>query len=85
MPAGTFAFFSLATILAASIIAGLILTFVSSDAAGSGIPQVKIAFWRDFGFMPAKVVLAKFVAGAISIGAAAVSGAKVLRFISQAL
>ena len=44
MPAGTFALFSLATILTASIIAGLILTFVSRDAAGSGIPQVKVAF-----------------------------------------
>ena len=68
MPPGTFAFFSLATILAASIIAGLILTFVSRDAAGSGIPQVKVAFWRDFGFMQGKVVIAKFFAGAISIG-----------------
>jgi CIC family chloride channel protein len=68
MPPGAFAFFSLATILAASIIAGLILAFVSRDAAGSGIPQVKVAFWRDFGFMPAKVVIAKFFAGAISIG-----------------
>ena len=65
---GDFALFSLATILAASIIAGLILTFVSRDAAGSGIPQAKIAFWRDFGFMPARVVIAKFFAGAISIG-----------------
>jgi chloride channel protein, CIC family len=68
MPPGAFAFFSLATILGASIFAGLILTFVSRDAAGSGIPQVKVAFWRDFGFMPAKVVIAKFFAGAISIG-----------------
>ena len=68
MPPGTFVFFSLATILAASIFAGLILTFVSRDAAGSGIPQAKVAFWRDFGFMPAKVVIAKFFAGAISIG-----------------
>ena len=39
MPPGNFALFSFATILAASIIAGLILTFVSPDAAGSGIPQ----------------------------------------------
>ena len=68
MPPGTFALFSLATILAASIIAGLILTFVSREAAGSGIPQAKVAFWRDFGFMPARVVIAKFFAGAISIG-----------------
>jgi CIC family chloride channel protein len=52
----------------ASIIAGLILTFLSRDAAGSGIPQVKVAFWRDFGSMPAKVVIAKFFAGALSIG-----------------
>src|SRR6201987_1064678 len=65
---GAFAFFSLATILVASIIAGLILTFVSREAAGSGIPQVKVAFWRDFGFMPSRVVIAKFFAGAISIG-----------------
>jgi chloride channel protein, CIC family len=64
----TFAFFSLATILLASIIAGLILTFVSPDAAGSGVPQAKVAFWRDFGFMPVRVVFAKFLAGAISIG-----------------
>ena len=68
MPPGTFALFSLAVILSASIIAGLILTFVSRDAAGSGIPQAKVAFWRDFGFMPARVVIAKFFAGAISIG-----------------
>lgn len=55
----TFACVSLATILVASIIAGLILTFVSPDAAGSGIPQAKVAFWRDFGFMPMRVVFAK--------------------------
>jgi hypothetical protein len=29
---------------------------------------VKVAFWRDFAFMPGKVVIAKFFAGAISIG-----------------
>jgi H+/Cl- antiporter ClcA len=28
----------------------------------------KVAFWRDFGFMPLRVVFAKFIAGAISIG-----------------
>ena len=84
MPPGTFTLFSLAAILVASIIAGLILTFVSRDAAGSGIPQAKVAFWRDFGFMPARVVIAKFFAGAISIGAVAVLGEKVRRFILPA-
>jgi hypothetical protein len=51
MPSRTFAFFSLATILAASIIAGLILTFVSPDAVGSGISRLKVAFWRDLGLV----------------------------------
>jgi hypothetical protein len=32
----------------ASIIAGLILTFVSRDAAGSGIPQAKVTFLERF-------------------------------------
>lgn len=41
MPPGTFALFSLAAILAASIIAGLILTVVSRDAAGAEFPKRK--------------------------------------------
>ena len=68
MRPGSFTVFSLATILVTSIIAGFILTFVSREAAGSGIPQVKVAYWKDFGFMPAKVVIAKFVASVLSIG-----------------
>jgi chloride channel protein, CIC family len=68
MRPGTFACFSLATIVVASILAGLTLMFVSRAASGSGIPQVMVAYWRDFGFMPAKVVIAKFCAGGLSIG-----------------
>jgi CIC family chloride channel protein len=65
---GTFAFFSLLTILVTSVSATLILVFVSRAAAGSGIPQVMVAYWRDFGFLPVKVVIAKFFAGVLSIG-----------------
>jgi chloride channel protein, CIC family len=65
---GAFAFFSLATILTTSVTAGLILIFVSRAAAGSGVPQVIVAYWRDFGFIPGKVVIAKFFAGVLSIG-----------------
>ena len=68
MSPGAFAFVSLATIVAASIAAGLILKFISRAAAGSGIPQVIVAYWRDFGFIPGKVVVAKFFAGVLSIG-----------------
>ena len=65
---GSFLLVSMITILGTSLVAGLILTYVSRDAAGSGIPQIKIAFWRDFGYLPFKVVLAKFFAGMITIG-----------------
>ena len=50
-----FLLISLGTILGTSLVAGLILTFVSREAAGSGIPQLKVAFWRDFGYLPFKV------------------------------
>jgi CIC family chloride channel protein len=65
---GSFVLISAATILGTSLASGLILTFVSRDAAGSGIPQLKIAFWRDFGYLPIKVAIAKFLAGVITIG-----------------
>jgi CIC family chloride channel protein len=65
---GYFILISLFTILGTSLAAGLILTFVSRDAAGSGIPQLKIAFWRDFGYLPLRVAFAKFFAGIITIG-----------------
>jgi CIC family chloride channel protein len=64
----TFAFLSLLTMVVTSISASLILMFVSCAASGSGIPQVMVAYWKDFGCMPAKVVIAKFFAGVLSIG-----------------
>lgn len=63
--AALFVAISIATILATSLVAGLLLTFFSPDAAGSGIPQLKVAFWRDFGYLPLKIVFTKFFAGAI--------------------
>jgi chloride channel protein, CIC family len=59
---------SLAAIVSTALIAGFILTYVSKEAAGSGIPQVKAAFWRDFGYLPFRVVLAKFFGCVITIG-----------------
>jgi chloride channel protein, CIC family len=66
--AAFFVAISIVTILATSFVAGLLLTFVSPDAAGSGIPQLKVAFWKDFGYLPLKIVFAKFFAGVITIG-----------------
>ena len=59
---------SLAVIVSASLIVGWLLNSFCPEAAGSGIPQLKAAFWKDFGFVPWRVVWVKFVAGIVSIG-----------------
>lgn len=59
---------SLLVILAASVIVGILLNNVAPEASGSGIPQLKVAFWKDFGVISWRVVWVKFLAGALSIG-----------------
>lgn len=51
-----------------SAVAGWLLTRFCPDAAGSGIPQLKVAFWKDFGVVPWRVVWVKFIGGALSVG-----------------
>jgi len=45
-----------------------LLNRFAPEASGSGIPQLKLAFWKDFGVVPWRVVWVKFVAGVLSIG-----------------
>lgn len=63
-----FALVSLVVIMSTSLLAGWLLTQFCKDAAGSGIPQMKIAFWKDFGFVPWRAVWVKFLAGVLAIG-----------------
>jgi CIC family chloride channel protein len=51
-----------------SAVVGWLLTRFCPAAAGSGIPQLKVAFWRDFGFVPWRVVWVKFIGGVLSVG-----------------
>ncbi len=51
-----------------SAISGWMLSAFCPEAAGSGIPQVKLAFWKDMGDIPFRVVWVKFIAGALSVG-----------------
>lgn len=51
-----------------SLTAGLLMAKLEPGAAGSGIPQLKTAYWRDMGVLPFRVVWVKFVAGAITVG-----------------
>ena len=57
-----------------SAIAGWLLSTFCPEAAGSGIPQVKLAFWKDMGEIPFRVVWVKFIAGALSVGGGASLG-----------
>ena len=59
---------SFVLLVGSSLIVGWLLNSFCREAAGSGIPQLKLAFWKDFGFVPWRVVWVKFVAGIVSIG-----------------
>ncbi len=63
-----FAWISLAVIVLSSLIVGWLLNSLCPEAAGSGIPQVKLSYWKEFGFAPRRIAWIKFVAGIVSIG-----------------
>jgi CIC family chloride channel protein len=64
----TFLWSSLMVILGTSLISGWLLNSFCAAAAGSGIPQLKVAFWKDFGFVPFRVLWVKFIAATLQIG-----------------
>ena len=63
-----FLFGSLIILVGSSLLVGWLLNSFCREAAGSGIPQLKLAFWKDFGFVPWRVAWVKFLAGIISVG-----------------
>ena len=64
----TFIWSSFLVIIGTSLISGWLLNSFCTDAAGSGIPQLKSAFWKNFGFVPFRVLWVKFLAGMLQIG-----------------
>lgn len=50
------------------LVTGWILCYLEPSAAGSGIPQTKAQFYRDFGRMRIREAFYRFVAGTISVG-----------------
>jgi len=65
---GHFLWISLGVIVITSLITGWLLNSFAPEAAGSGIPQVKLNFWKEFGHAPRRIALVKFVAGVLCIG-----------------
>ncbi len=63
-----FVWISFAAIVASSLLAGWLLTSFCPEAAGSGIPQVKLAYWKEFGYAPRRIAWIKAIAGVVSIG-----------------
>lgn len=55
-------------LLSVGLVTGWMLSKWAPEAAGSGIPQLKVAYWRDMGRIGGRAVWVKFLAGTISIG-----------------
>lgn len=66
--AWNFAWASFGVVVGSSLLSGFLLSRFAPDAAGSGIPQLKLAFWKDFGYVPWRVAWVKFLAGILSVG-----------------
>lgn len=62
-----FAFVSFLLIMLTSIASGLLMTKVRPDAAGSGIPQLKAAYWKEMGVVSFRAVVVKFVGGVLAL------------------
>ena len=63
-----FIWISFVTIVSTSIVTGWLLNSFAPEAAGSGIPQVKLSFWKEFGHAPRRIAFIKFIAGVLCIG-----------------
>ncbi|HEY1789800.1 MAG TPA: chloride channel protein [Verrucomicrobiae bacterium] len=64
----TFVLGSFGVMVGSALVVGILLNSFCPEAAGSGIPQAKAAFWKDFGVISWRAVWVKFVAGVLAIG-----------------
>ncbi|MBP7736495.1 MAG: chloride channel protein [Spirochaetes bacterium] len=65
------AFFIIASFIVISVtslLVGYLLNVFSPESAGSGIPQIKTAYWKELGYVSFRPVIVKFIAGVLSIG-----------------
>lgn len=59
---------SLVVVLFSSLAAGILVHVFAREAGGSGVPQMKLAYWKELGWIPFRAAVVKFAAGIISIG-----------------
>ncbi len=58
---------SLLVLSASSLLAGILMARISPGAAGSGIPQLKSAYWLNFGHIPFRSICVKFIGGVVTL------------------
>lgn len=63
-----FVLISFVVVVGTALLSGMLLARFGPDVAGSGIPQLKLAFWKDFGYIPWRVAWVKLVAGVLAVG-----------------
>lgn len=59
---------SFVVVMTSAMLSGFLLAQVCPQAAGSGIPQLKIAYWKELGVVPFRDIVVKFVGGVLAIG-----------------
>ena len=70
----TWIFWTILTPTLGGLVAGVGLRYVFPNSAGSGIPQVKVAYSRNSGLVPLKDAIGKFILCSIQIGSGASLG-----------
>ncbi len=65
---GKFVFFMPLVPALGGLIAGVLLYTCAPNAAGSGIPQTKVAYYRDFGIIKLKEGMYRFLLGCVFVG-----------------
>lgn len=69
-----FLLYSFLALAGTSALAGTLITRFCPEAAGSGSPQIKLAFWKDFGFVRLRTILMKFTGSVLTVGGGASLG-----------
>ncbi len=64
----TFVIGSFVVISVTSAAAGLLMQKFSPRSAGSGVPELKAAYWKDLGFLQLRSVIVKFIGGILTLG-----------------
>ncbi|CAM2958093.1 chloride channel protein [Rariglobus hedericola] len=59
---------TLASVVIGSLLATWIVRRFAPQAGGGGVLPTKLAFWKDFGEMPASTAIAKFAGSALTMG-----------------